>query len=724
MKPELKTISSEIDSPVSIQSSTNFLLYQSPGWADASLNKFSSKPVLYTLYGDDNVPAIIISTMYDQSQITGQFESVRFNVFVNAGISILGAILLILLILLYILKPLERVQKSLGEVLNDRFVPIMDENLPSNLVDFVSAYNQIIMVLDDATDKHAIAEKDLRAERDFISKTLNSIANSVVVLNPDLIISLVNPAFEKLLCESKENLIGYSFTQIIHMYTNHSLTHIANFEQLLRQSQQQCNLFYQVEDKVKELEMTSSPMLDVTSEDIGFVLVFKDVTEGRMLRRQLNYESRHDKLTGLLNRMAFESKFEEIINEVSHTQYQHVFVYINLDNFRVINLSCGNEAGDSLLKQVAEILQKNIRKSDLSACFGGDEYGLILPYSELENAANTVNDILATICKTGFSWKEIEYPISASASLIPFGRENDDFSEVLLRLMTANSLAKQDGGNQYYLIGDNDVKVEEHRSSLTWVARINSAFVEKRFKLYAQPIAAVEPVAINSEKQCYEILIRYQAEDGTIVSPHEFLGAAEQFQLIDKIDRWVVSEVIHWMAINPELKGKVQYFINLSARSVCSSSFYRFLQQILQTELVDAQSFCFEITEAAVVRDIDKSIQFIHKIKALGAKFSLDNFGSGVSSLTYLQKLPVDYLKIDGVCIESLLLDNDSNVFVSSIVAVGHSLGMKVIAEKVESAEVMQKLAAAKVDYYQGTAIKIPAQIETIDFKQADELLL
>ncbi len=717
LSKELTAIDEATASPVTIQNSHHAFLYQSINWGKTRSNQFS-KPVVYNLYGDDNAPALIITSVFDQSDLMQQFQINRFNILVISGTLLLLILIIIFFLLWYLLKPLRRVKKSIGEVVNDRFVPLKVENLPPELIDFALAYNKIITVLDDTTDQHYKIEKDLRAERDFISKTLNSITNSVVVVNSRLIIKFLNPSFEQLMNERQQDLIGYSFSQIIFMYTDYSLSERADFETLFKNSTQQIRLFYPVGEQLKELEMSVSPMLDVASEDVGFVLIIKDVTEEKMLRRQLKYQSSHDKLTGLLNRKAFENKFEEMVEGSGYSLHQHVFVYINLDGFNFINQSCGSEAGDSLLKQVADILRKNIRKSDLSACLGSDEFALILTYSEVTNATTTVNNILANICKTGFTWNDIEYQVTASSALLPFGRINDDFSDVLSRLVTACGLAKEKGGNQYYLVDENDKKVEGHLSSLSWIARINKAFVDKRFKLYAQPVVSVLP---ETNSQIYEILIRYQADDGQIISPQEFLGAAQKFNLIDKIDRWVISEVIHFLTINPHLKDKVQFSINLSSRSVGSTSFYNFLEKIFQTSLVDTQNFCFEINEAAIANDLEKSLEFINKINTMGVKFILDNFGSGLSSLTYLQKLPIDYLKIDGLFIDHLLLDNTS-VFINAIVKLGHSLGMQIIAERVETAEVLEKLLEAGVDFCQGAAIQNPAAVEEIDYKQVTKL--
>lgn len=712
---ELISIGDEINLPITIMGNRGLKLYQSPSWLEVNQSKNNSTPVLYTLYGDDNVPGLVISSIFDERLLRNQVDSVYFNIIIVAGTATFSTLLLVLLLLFYSFRPIDKVRESLGEVSNDRFVPINVESLRNELRDFALAYNAIILVLEDASLKHEVAERDLRSERDFISKTLDSITDAVLVVNSDRILKLVNPAAENMLGERELDLKGYAFDNIVTFFSNRSLSHIVSWEKLLINPQQLVKLYYQGKDSVKELEMMASPMLDLDREDVGYVLIFKDITEDRMLRRKINYESRHDKLTSLLNRKAFETKFDDMIAESYQSSYQHVLVTINIDHFKVINQSCGNDAGDLLLKQVAKILSQNVRKSDLLSRLGPDEFGLILAYAELSVAADTVNDILANICKTGFNWEDVEYPVTASAALISFSDIEDDFSEVFSRLNSGAMLAKQNGGNQYYLIGDDDIKVQEHQSNLSWVAKINTGFVDKRFELYAQPIV---PVDGEKDKLFYEILIRYQDEDGVLIQPVEFLGAAERFNLIEKIDRWVISEAIHWIVKNPELKDKVQLSINISEASIMSSSFHRFLFQILQTDLVDASNFCFEATESSFVKDVEKSVEFIKKLKSLGAKFSLDDFGSGLSSLTHLQQFPLDYLKIDGVYVENILKYDYSTVFVSSITRVGHSMGIKVIAESVESIEIQNKLSESGIDYLQGSIIANPAPLEEIDFNQ------
>jgi Amt family ammonium transporter len=245
-----------------------------------------------------------------------------------------------------------------------------------------------------------------------------------------------------------------------------------------------------------------------------------------------------------------------------------------------------------------------------------------------------------------------------------------------------------------------------------WAADINKGLNEKRFKLYTQPIVPL--TNLDDRKHC-EVLIRYQDEDDTIIRPGEFLGPAERFNLVEKIDRWVISEVMRWLSEHKSSKGDVLFSINLSGRSLGSPSFHNYVEQLLLTENIDASCLCFEITETAAIKDVDKSVKFIEMVKSHGGKFSLDDFGSGLSSFNYLKQFPVDYLKIDGAFIKDILVDAQSYAFVRSITEVGHCLGMKVIAEYVNSRMMLHMLREARVDYLQGYSIGMPEPIENLD---------
>ncbi len=711
-RDQLMQLEQEMGAPVQLTSSLQQELFKSSDWSKTITQNANVRAVSYTLYGDDHAPGAIISALFDLSEFNQMVDDTHFRLLIITVAVALAVFILVVLLLGLAFRPVDLIRNSVGALLTGNYRPIKIKKLPVEFSELVEVYNELVRGMEEASQNQKNAEKELINERDFISTTLDSITNAVIVVDSKLRIQLLNPAAERMLGDMEENLISYPLEELVVIYSNRSATHIVNLKRLLKTPQQLENLFIQHDGKTIELEMMASPMLEKGSEDVGYVLVFKDVTEDRKLRRKLSYEGRHDKLTGFLNRSAFERKFDSMVTDSDYTRNQHILVYLNLDQFKLVNDTCGNTAGDYLLRQVARIIKANVRKSDLLARLGGDEFGILLPFAETSTAANTVNEILTYINQEGFNWDDREYTITASAALIPFGRSLDDYSEKLAKLTTARSIAKENGGNQYYLIDDDDENVQKHHSTMGWASGINKGFSENRFKLYAQPIV---PLKQKEARKHYEVLIRYQNEDDTVIRPGEFLIPAERFNLIEKIDRWVVSEVIRWLAANPQLEGKIQLSINLSGRSIGSSSFHRFLVHLLETEKVDVTSLCFEITETAAVKDVEKSIEFIRIIKQLGAKFSLDDFGSGLSSFTYLKQFPVDYLKIDGVFIKDILFDAQSYDFVRSITEVGHCLGMKVIAEFVESKNMFHTLREAKVDYLQGYTIGKPAPIELLE---------
>ncbi|MFT5657530.1 MAG: EAL domain-containing protein (putative c-di-GMP-specific phosphodiesterase class I), partial [Gammaproteobacteria bacterium] len=341
-----------------------------------------------------------------------------------------------------------------------------------------------------------------------------------------------------------------------------------------------------------------------------------------------------------------------------------------------------------------------------------DEFGIILPFLEIEQALLTIQEVIIEIQHTPFLWKGKEYEVGASVGVIAFGHMEDEYSDFYSKVTTACFLAKQNGGSQYHSIEENDQKVIAQQESRDWVSGIMKGLTEDSFKLYVQPIVPLDEA--HNERH-YEVLIRYQAEDGSIVSPNHFLPTAERYNLIEKIDRWVVNKTLEWLQANKASVDDTLFSINLSGRSIGSRTFHKFLQNRLEQSDVDTTSLCFEITETSVVDNIERSVEFINAIKKLGAKFSLDDFGTGLSSFSYLKQFPVDYLKIDGEFIRDIIEDDTSFVFVRSMSEVGHCLEMKVIAEYVESSDMFDKLRAANIDFIQGYTVGRPVDIQSLE---------
>ena len=706
----LKEIEKNIGIPVRLTNGAGAEVYLSKEWVEESVGTHLYPT--YKLYGDDAFLGAVISLSLDQQPVLRRLSQTEANFFIITTIATIAALVLVLLSLNRAFMPMSKLRNSVGALLTGKYAPIGEDKLPSELKDLVVAYNEMVEGLELETITRRQIEEKLRSEKDFISTTLDSITNPVIVIDSKDRIKLINPSAEKLFGDKQSELIDTSIHEVLILYANRQTTRIIDVSQLLNRKLSISSMFFFDPNRnIVELEFSASPMIDMEAEDVGFVIILKDVSEDRKLRRKLNYEGSHDQLTGFLNRAAFEQKFENLVTEDSNTTVQHVLAFLDIDQFRTVNETCGSAAGDLLLKQIGKIIKKNVRKSDTVSRLSGDEFGIIMPLFEMERALQALQKIIIDIQHSGFVWNDQEYQVSASIGVMSFGRMSDEYTEYYSKVTTACFLAKQNGGNQYHFIDENDEKVMAQQESMEWVSGIMEGFSEDRFCLYVQPIVSID----REEKFThYEVLIRYRSPLGTIVSPNDFLPPAERYNLIERIDSWVVSRVIAWLEENQASVDGVMFSVNLSGRSIGSQTFHKYLHQSLTASSIDMSLLCFEITETAVVDNVERSVEFINSIKQLGVKFSLDDFGTGLSSFSYLKQFPVDFLKIDGEFVRDIIEDDKSFVFVRSMTEVGHCLDMKVIAEFVESDTMFDKLREANVDYIQGYTVGKPVAIETL----------
>ena len=707
---ELKSIERDIGIPISISNGSGVNLYQSDKWIDAREDTHLYPS--HRLYGDDSFLAVTIVAAFDQQPFLSRLRHTETNFFIITTIATISALILVIVLLNRAFLPMNKLRNSVGALLTGKYASISEEKLPNELRDLVLAYNEMVEGLEVETISRRQIEEKLRSEKDFISTTLDSITNPVIVIDSKDCIRLVNPAAEKLFGDKEADLIDTTIHEILILYANRQATRIVDVRQLLsRKISISSMFFYDAKRKLVELEFSASPMIDMEAEDVGYVIILKDVSEDRKLRRKLSYEGTHDQLTRFLNRSAFESRFETLITEDDTSRPQHIIAYLDIDQFRIVNDTCGSTAGDLLLKQIGSIMKSQVRKSDVLSRLSGDEFGIIMPFFEMERALQTIQKIIIEIQHTPFVWNDQEYNVTASIGVMTFGGRNDEYADVYSKINTACSLAKQNGGNQYHFIDENDEKVMAQQESMEWVSGIMEGIAEDRFRLYVQPIVSMDD---TEQSPHYEVLIRYRSPEGNIVSPSDFLPPAERYNLIERIDVWVVSNVLAWLTKHQQRIPDIQFSINLSGRSIGSQTFHNFLRETLSASKVDLRALCFEITETAVVDNVERSVEFIKSIKKLGAKFSLDDFGTGLSSFSYLKQFPVDYLKIDGEFIRDIIEDDKSYVFVRSMTEVGHCLDMKVIAEFVESDHMFEKLRMANVDFIQGYTVGKPVDIDTL----------
>ena len=707
----LKGLEKQVEMPIQITTGNESILYRSDNWTE--LDQANQLTAAYHLYGDDLTLAANISGFPYQPLFFSRLEHTKDKFLLVTTIVTIAVLMLVLFLLSYAFMPLNKLRNSVGALLTGKYAAISAKKLPNELRDLVVSYNEMVEGLEAETISRRKIEERLRSEKDFIATTLDSISNPVIVIDSKGSIKLVNPGAEILLDGKEVDLIDQSIHEILILYSNRKTTHIVGIKQLLNvKTTLNSMFFYDSRRNVVELEFSASPMVDIEAEDVGYVIILKDVSEDRKLRRKLSYEGSHDSLTRFLNRSAFEKRFDNLVTEDYGAKPQHVLAYLDVDQFKIVNETSGNAAGDALLRQIGAIIKSNVRKSDILSRLGGDEFGLIMPFFEFDQAMQVIQKILIQIQQTSFDWMDKEYQVTASIGTMVFGQMNDEYPEFYSKVTTACYLAKNNGGNQYHAIGENDAKVMAQQESMDWVSGIMKGFNEDRFCLYVQPIISME-----KDAKCvhYEVLIRYRGPDDTIICPGDFLPPAERYNLIEKIDVWVVNKIVQWLQDNKRQASDFMFSVNLSGRSIGSQTFHKFLQEKLVKSDIEENTLCFEITETSVVQNVEKSVDFINSIRKLGVKFSLDDFGTGLSSFSYLKRFPVDYLKIDGEFVRDIIENDTSFVFVRSMAEVGHSLDMKVIAEFVESDTMFDRLREANIDYIQGYHVGKPVAIETLE---------
>ncbi len=438
----------------------------------------------------------------------------------------------------------------------------------------------------------------------------------------------------------------------------------------------------------------------------------------RESEQRLAWHSRHDGLTGLINRWEFEQCLEQALSDAQAHNQQHSLCFLDLDQFKIVNDTCGHAAGDELLRQVTTLLQKQVRATDTLARLGGDEFGLLLNQCPLNQSLRIANALRQSLQEFRFIWQDKTFTIGVSIGLVGINADSLDLSSVLSAADMACYAAKNAGRNRVHIYQADDQDLAISHGQMQWISRLTKALQFNSFCLYSQPIVPLASAELKGKH--YEILLRLQDETGFLVPPMAFIPAAERYNLMHIIDRWVISTFFasldeHCQEAGqccPELCCSDMYAINLSGASINDDSFIDFLHQQFTLYCVPPQVICFEITETVAITNLSKAGKLIGKLKQLGCRFALDDFGSGMSSFAYLKNLPVDYLKIDGEFIKDIVEDPTDLALTKAINQVGHAMGIQTIAEFVENDTILEKITALGVDYAQGYGIAKPQPLQ------------
>jgi len=426
---------------------------------------------------------------------------------------------------------------------------------------------------------------------------------------------------------------------------------------------------------------------------------------------KLRHLAFHDSLTNLANRHEFNRRCQLAWQSSKANSLKHVLVFMDLDQFKVINDTCGHVAGDELLMQLAVVLKSKVRGRDILARLGGDEFGLLLEDCPLSKGMEVADKILSSIGDFRFSWRTKIFNITASMGLIVIDENTNSTTDALANADMACYAAKENGRNRIEVFHKENKQYKIRKGEMEFLSEIRKTLEENRFFLMKQPIV---PIQNNGDEMHHEILIRMMSEDGKVVYPGAFIPAAERFNLMPEIDEWVIDRTIEYIQKlhhnNTENVGK--YFVNLSGNSLSDDNFLMNVEKKIKSSMLPPKSLCFEVTETAAIANLSKTINLIEVLRNLNCEFALDDFGCGLSSFSYLKQIPLDYLKIDGGFVSNLLEDELDSAIVMASNHIGHAANLKTIAEFVENEMILEKIEEIGVDFAQGWALGKPVPIE------------
>ncbi len=575
----------------------------------------------------------------------------------------------------------------------------------------------------DMTQQRQFEEK-LAAAKELAQVTLRSIGDAVITTDASNRVQYLNPVAENLTGWSQTEAEGEPLAEIFNIiYESTRQPATDPVTRALRDQQivGLANHTVLIARDGTEISIEDSAALIQTTDGrfIGAVVVFHDVSTTRQLAQQLSWQASHDVLTSLLNRREFERRVMQAVDNAHAHQKVHALCYLDLDNFKIVNDTCGHAAGDRLLKQVSALLGKHVRTADTLARLGGDEFGLLLEYCQLDHAARLVYELKDKLQTLRFICDDRAFSIGVSIGVTAITATTNSAATALSNADAACYVAKRKGRNRIHIHQLDDAELAQQRGEIQWAAYLAEALETDKFQLYYQPILSLDPACPKGEH--YEVLLRLHDQKGGLVTPDAFMPAAERYDLMPSIDRWVIQTLFadqsrHYQKVWNQSQaqqscGSYLYSINLSGASINDDEFIHFLKaQFLQYE-IPPSLICFEITETAAIANLSKAAKFISELRTLGCQFALDDFGSGMSSFAYLKMLPIDYLKIDGCFIQNIIDDKIDLAMVTAIHQIAQVMDIRTVAEFVENEDTFTALRLLGIDYAQGYVIARPAPL-------------
>ena len=553
-------------------------------------------------------------------------------------------------------------------------------------------------------------ERSLFEEKKQAEITLHAIGDAVISTDTNNCIEYMNPI--------AESLLGKSLVSIQHWPLSESFALLDNDGQPINLSEQlnaikneplkldSHSIKIVGKNNTIAIEGSASLIHNKSNRVTGKVIIFRDVSENRNLAELLTWQATHDSLTGLINRREFERLLTNLLKDAKNNLRTHTALYIDLDQFKIVNDTCGHIAGDKLLQQLTTILQSEIRGSDTFARLGGDEFGVLLESCQLNKAEKIANALLNKIQSSRFSWEGHLFKIGASIGVVKIDSASEDVSHIMRAADSACYVAKDKGRNRIWIHHDDDKEINERHGEMALTSRINQALEDNQFSIYKQLIKSINQ---GKEHRIYELLIRMLDDSGKIIMPMAFIPAAERYTIMPNIDRWMIKSSFQRLADMPDIFNEIDLIsVNLSGQSFTDDGFLDFVVGELDQKNIDPEKICFEITETSAIANWIRVTRFISVLRGMGCKFALDDFGSGMSSFTYLRNLSVDFIKIDGSFVRNIDSDDINKAMIKAIHNVGQVMKIKTIAEFVETDLVLEELSEIGIDYVQGFSIHVP----------------
>ena len=649
-------------------------------------------------------------------------SALRKNILIGIGL----LVMVLALILKYTLdrvlsRPIQAMVDSANRFSHDNPSLRFDERRTDEFGYLAKFINQALDSVVSQNEELEHSKTALREEKERAEVTLRSIADAVITTDVEGRIQFMNPVAEHLSGWRAADAVGRPIEDVIHLVHESSGKHLESpVSRTLRSNRTERisghGALIRHSGESVSVEAIAAPMRDAGSGVIGAVMVLQDVSENRVLTRQLSYQASHDALTGQYNRLKFEERLSEALESLARSDRHHVLCYLDLDQFKIVNDTSGHGAGDELLRQLSVELKKTLREGDVLARLGGDEFGILLLDCPMEQAKHMAERIRELVRSFSFVWENKTFSVGVSIGVVAIDHTAGDADEVMSAADLACYTAKDMGRNRIHVYEPSDVELAQRHGEMHWAANIMQAIKDNRLMLYRQPMQSLSDAACHSEH--WEILLRMQDQHGCLIKPDDFIGAVERYHLMNHVDRWVIRAAFEslsdediWLPVPGRMR---RVAINLSGASLSDEGLARYIQEQSEELGVRLEEICFEITETVAISNLAQATRFINEMRQMGSHFALDDFGSGLSSFTYLKTLPVDYLKIDGSFVVDMMNDSIDHAMVESIANIGHIMDVMVIAEWVEDEETLARLREIGVDYAQGYHVGKPQLIQSM----------